>query len=57
MVVRRGSCRWDVDHAGWVVTPYVPDQQTSFGKSLEEGLVWRRVWLMIDENGVGQFAR
>src|SRR5215207_9087537 len=27
----RGSCWWDVDHAGWVVTLSSPDQQTFYG--------------------------
>jgi hypothetical protein len=34
----RGSCSWDVDHAGWVVTLHSPEEQEFYGKTLEEAL-------------------
>lgn len=55
IATRRGYCDWTVDHAGWVVTLYHPEQQTFFGRTLEEALAWCLVWLMVDEIGVGQF--
>ena len=53
---RRGSCSWDVDHAGWVVTLHSPDEQDFYGRTLEEGLAWCLVWLMFPELGIGQFV-
>jgi hypothetical protein len=53
IATRRGSCSWDVDHAGWVVTLHSPDEQDFYGKSLEEALAWRLFWLMAPELGVG----
>jgi hypothetical protein len=38
-----------------VVTHYHPEEQTSFGKTLEEALAWGLVWLMAPELGVGPF--
>lgn len=32
---RRGYCRWDVDHAGWVVTLHQLEEQTFHGCTLE----------------------
>ena len=52
---RRGSCSWDVDHAGWVVTLHSPDEQDFSGKTLEEGLAWCLVWLMFPELGIEPF--
>jgi hypothetical protein len=60
---RRGSCPWDVDHAGWIVTLQSPDEQDFSGKTLEEALAWCLVWLMAKgtlgdwghELGVGPF--
>jgi hypothetical protein len=56
MATRGGYCDWTVDHASWVVTLYHPEQQTFYGKTLEEALAWCLVWLMVDEISVGQFA-
>jgi hypothetical protein len=52
-----GSCWWDVDHASckWVVTLSSPDEQTFYGRTLEEALAWCLVWLMAPEIGVGPF--
>ena len=33
---RRGSCSWDVDYAGWVVTRY-PSQEQAFLRPLSRG--------------------
>ena len=52
---RRGYCDWTVDHAGWVVMLYHPEEQTVSGKTLEEALAWCLVWLMAPERGVGPF--
>ena len=52
---RRGYCSWDVDHANWVVTLHSPEEQTFYGKTLEESLAWCLVWLMAPEIGVGPF--
>src|SRR5215204_5965035 len=52
---RRGYCWWDVDHAGWVVTLSSPEEQTFYGKTLEEALAWCLVWLMAPELGIGPF--
>jgi hypothetical protein len=53
---RRGYCSWDVDHAGWVVTLYHPEDQVFYGATLEEALAWCLVWLMFPEIGIGQFV-
>jgi hypothetical protein len=37
---RRGSCTWDVDHAGWVVTLHSPEEQDFYSKTREEALAW-----------------
>jgi hypothetical protein len=50
-----GYCSWDVDHAGWVVTPHSPEVEIFYGRTLEEALAWRLVWLMAPEIGVGPF--
>jgi hypothetical protein len=51
----RGSCSWDVDHAGSVVTLHSPEEHDFYGKTLEEALAWRLVWLMAPELGIGPF--
>jgi hypothetical protein len=42
IATRGGSCWWDVGcplgHDGWVVTLSSPEEQTFYGKTLEEGL-------------------
>jgi hypothetical protein len=50
-----GSCWWDVDHAGWVVTLSSPDEQEFYGRTLEEALTLCLVWLMAPELGIGPF--
>ena len=55
IATRRGYCWWDVDQAGWVVTLNSPEEQTFYGKTLEEVLAWCLVWLMAPEIGVGPF--
>jgi hypothetical protein len=52
---RRGYCWWTVDHAGWVVTLSSPEEQTFYGRTLEEGLAWCLVWLKAPAIGVGPF--
>jgi hypothetical protein len=37
---RRGSCWWDVDHAGWVVTLDRPERHEFSGRTREEALAW-----------------
>jgi hypothetical protein len=44
-----------VDHASWVVTLHSPEAQDFSGRSLEEGLAWCPVWLMVPELGSGPF--
>jgi hypothetical protein len=46
---RRGYCDWTVDHAGWVVMLLSPEEETFYGKTLEEALAWCLVWLMAPE--------
>jgi len=57
IAIRRGSCSWDVDHAGctWVVTLHSPEEQDFSGRTLEGGLAWCLVWLIVPELGIGQF--
>ena len=52
---RRGYLSWDVDHAGWVVALHHPEEQTFYGRTLEESLAWCLVWLMAPELGIGQY--
>ena len=55
IATRRGSCSWDVDHAGWVVTLHSPEEQDFYGRTLAEALAWCLVWLMEPEFGIGTF--
>jgi hypothetical protein len=55
IAIRRGSCSWTVDHAGWVVTLHSPEDQEFYGRTLEEALAWCLVWLMAPELGIGPF--
>jgi hypothetical protein len=55
IATRGGSCWWDVDHAGWVVTLDVPERQEFYGRTLEEALAWCLVRLMAPEIGIGPF--
>ena len=52
----RGSCWWDVGHAGWVVTLDSPERQEFYGRTLEEALASCLVWLIAPELGVGAQA-
>ena len=56
IATRRGSCSWDVDHAGWVVTLHSPEEQDFYSRTLEEALAWCLVWLMAPELGIGPFV-
>ncbi len=55
IAISGGSCWWDVDHAGWVVTLDRPERHEFSGRTLEEALAWCLVWLMAPELGVGRF--
>ncbi len=63
IATRGGSCWWDVDHAGWVVTLDRPERHEFYGRTLEEALAWCLVWLMAKgtpgdwghELGIGPF--
>lgn len=35
---RRGYLSWDVDHAGWLVFLHSPDEETFYGRTMEEAL-------------------
>jgi len=48
---RGGSCWWDIDHAGWVVTLHSPEEQEFYGRTLEEALAWCLIWLMAPDPG------
>jgi hypothetical protein len=54
IATRSGYCWWDVDHAGWVVTLSSPEEQTFYGRMLEEALAWCLVWLTVPELGSGR---
>jgi hypothetical protein len=56
IATRRGSCSWDVDHAGWVVTLHSPEEQGVFGRTLEVALALCLVWLIAPELSVEPFA-
>ncbi len=53
IATRHGSCSWDVDHAGWVMTLHSPEEQDVYAKTLEEGLAWWLVGLLVPELGIG----
>ena len=40
-----GYCNWSVDHTGWVVTLYFPEERTFSGGTLEDGLMQCLAWL------------
>ena len=42
-----GHCDWTVDHTGWVVTLYFPEELTFSGGTLDEGLTSCLTWLMV----------
>ena len=41
-----GYCDWTVDHTGWVVTLYFPEERTFSGGTLEDGLASCLAWLL-----------
>jgi hypothetical protein len=55
IATRCGSCSRIVDHTSWMVTLHSPEEQNFSGKTLEEALAWRLVWLMAPEFGIGPF--
>jgi hypothetical protein len=46
---RRGSCDWTVGHAGWLVTLLLTEEETFYGRPLEEALARCLEWLMRPE--------
>ena len=44
-----GYCDWTVDHTGWVVTLYFPEERTFSGGTLEDGLASCLAWLVAAE--------
>ena len=46
IATRRVACSWDIEPPSWVVTLHVSEEQGFYGKTLEEALAWRPVWLM-----------
>jgi hypothetical protein len=54
---RGGWVDWSVDHTGWVVTLYLPKEQTFAGPTLEDGLTACFTWLVAlasrTESGTG----
>ena len=46
---------WEIAQARWVVTLHSPEEQTIYGRTIEEALAWCPVWLMAPELGVGPF--
>lgn len=41
----QGSCNWSVDYTGWAVTLHFPEERTSSGATLEDGLIRCLTWL------------
>ena len=41
-----GWIDWSVDHTGWVVTLYLPQEQSFTGPTLEDGLTACLTWLV-----------
>ena len=41
-----GWIDWSVDHTGWVVTLYLPQEQIFTGPTLEDGLTACLTWLV-----------
>ena len=44
-----GAIDWTVDHTGWVVTLYLPEERVFSGGTLEDGLLSCLVWLVAAE--------
>lgn len=44
-----GYCDWTIDHTGWVVTLYLPEELTFSGGTLEDGLASCLTWLVARE--------
>jgi hypothetical protein len=45
-----GVIDWTVDHTGWVVTLYLPDERVFCGGTLEDGLLACLAWLVASES-------
>ncbi len=45
-----GAIDWTVDHTGWVVTLYLPEERVFCGGTLEDGLLSCLVWLVASES-------
>ena len=44
-----GTIDWTVDHTGWVVTLYLPEERAFSGSTLEDGLLACLAWLVAAE--------
>jgi hypothetical protein len=44
-----GVIDWTVDHTGWVVTHYLPEERVFSGGTLEDGLLACLAWLVAAE--------
>ena len=44
-----GAIDWTVDHTGWVVTLYLPEERVFCGGTLEDGLLSCLAWLVAAE--------
>jgi hypothetical protein len=45
-----GAIDWTVDHTGWVVTLYLPEERGFSGGTLEDGLLTCLAWLIAAES-------
>lgn len=45
-----GIIDWTVDHTGWVVTLYLPEERVFCGGTLEDGLLACLAWLVASES-------
>jgi len=45
-----GAIDWTVDHTGWVVTLYLPEERVFSGGTLEDGLLSCLAWLVASES-------
>ena len=44
-----GTIDWTVDHTGWVVTLYLPEERAFSGSTLEDGLLACLAWWVAAE--------
>jgi hypothetical protein len=51
---RGGSCWWDVEHAGGVVTLLSPGRSRPSAAARRRA-AWRLLWLMVPERAIGSF--